>query len=134
MDKKKIIIIAGIGLLVVGVGFYLWKKSKKNTEAGGETGGETGGTGATADAKLKSAEPTPEASVEAVKNSLTSRKDKRKACGRKPLLKKKLAEWNKCVQAGGKASFEGDYDEFEGDYDEFEGDYDEFEGLDLDLN
>ena len=58
------------------------------------------------------------------KAPLTNRKEKKKACGRKPLNKTKKAEWQKCVDAGGTASFEGDFDSFEKDYIDFEGEVD----------
>ena len=59
------------------------------------------------------------------KAPLTTRKEKKKACGRKPLNKTKKAEWQKCVDAGGTASFEGsDFDQFENDYIDFEGEVD----------
>jgi len=132
MDKKKILIIVGV-VAVAGIGFYLWNKSKKTAETGGAEGGAE--TKAPADAETKSAdasEPTATA-----KKSLTKRKDKKKACGRKPLNKKKIAEWQKCVDAGGTASFEGDdysnvisenFDLFAGDFDGWQNDYIDFEG------
>ena len=58
--------------------------------------------------------------------TLITRKDKRKACGRRPILKKKRAEWQQCVDAGGVASFEGYSNQWENDYMDFS-------GLDLDL-
>jgi hypothetical protein len=42
------------------------------------------------------------------------------------LNKNKKAEWQKCVDAGGTASFEGDFDQWENDYMDFS-------GLNLDL-
>jgi len=134
MDKKKILIIVGV-VAVIGVGLYMWNKSKKSAESGAEGGAE-----ASADATAtKSAEVTPEATTPA-KTPLTTRKEKKKACGRKPILKKKKAEWQKCVDEGGTASFEGDFDDFQNDYIDFEGQVDnqsinsEFENsLNLDL-
>ena len=58
--------------------------------------------------------------------TLITRKDKRKACGRRPILKKKRATWQQCVDAGGVASFEGYSNQWENDYMDFS-------GLDLDL-
>jgi len=58
--------------------------------------------------------------------TLITRKDKRKACGRRPILKKKRTEWQQCVDAGGVASFEGYSNQWENDYMDFS-------GLDLDL-
>jgi len=134
MDKKYILIGVGI-LAVAGIGFYFWNKSKNATDSGGAEGGAE----APADSTTKSAEATPETTSNE-KTPLTKRKDKRKACGRKPLNKKKREEWQKCVDAGGSASFEGDFDEFEKDYIDFEGEinnqfmYSEFENsLNLDI-
>ena len=148
MDKKKILIIVGV-VAVVGVGLYMWNKSKKDTQ-----GSEEGGSEAPADATVtKSAEATPE-STESVKAPLVSKKDRRKACGIEPKkitgiltggvaminFKKRKAKWQQCVDAGGKASFEGDFDDFQNDYIDFEGQvdnqfmYSEFENsLNLDL-
>ena len=134
MDKKKILIIVGV-VAVVGIGLYMWNKSKKTAEGGAEGGAE-----APADATATKSAEAPADATATAKTPLTSRKDKKKACGRKPLNKKKKAEWQKCVDAGGTASFEGDFDSFEKDYMDFEGEidnqfmYSEFENsLNLDL-
>jgi hypothetical protein len=129
MDNKKIFIIGGV-LVALGVGYYFWNKSKNAN--GGTEGGTEGGaevtTKAPADSTAtKGAESsTDETTSTTTKAPLTKRKDKRKACGRKPINKQKRAEWQKCVDAGGKASFEGDFDEWQNDYMDFE-------GLNLDL-
>ena len=118
MDKKKILIIVGV-VAVIGIGYYMYNKSKKSAEGGAEGGAE-----APADATTKSAEAPADATTPA-KAPLTTRKEKKKACGRKPLNKNKKAEWQKCVDAGGTASFEGsDFDQFENDYIDFEGEVD----------
>jgi hypothetical protein len=116
MDKKKIFIIGGI-VAVVGIAIYMLSKSKVSTE-------DVGGT--SADASTKSADAPADETAPA-KQPLTKRKEKKQACGRKPLNKEKRAEWQKCVDAGGTASFEGS------DFDQFENDYMDFVGLDLDL-
>ena len=118
MDKKKILIIVGV-VAVIGIGYYMYNKSKKSAEGGAEGGAE-----APADATTKSAEAPADATT-TPKAPLTTRKEKKKACGRKPLNKTKKAEWQKCVDAGGTASFEGsDFDQFENDYIDFEGEVD----------
>ena len=119
MDKKKILIIVGV-VAVIGIGYYMYNKSKKSAEGGAEGGAE-----APADATTKSAEAPADATTTTAKAPLTTRKEKKKACGRKPLNKTKKAEWQKCVDAGGTASFEGsDFDQFENDYIDFEGEVD----------
>ena len=122
MDKKKIFIIGGVVLAVAGIGYYFWNKSKKASEGGAEGGAE--GTTTPTDATAKTEEKAPETSAKA---PLNTRKEKKKACGRKPLNKKKREEWQKCVDAGGTASFEGS------DFDQWENDYMDFSGLDLDI-
>ena len=80
--------------------------------------------------------PAPASETLAPVKTLNTRKEKRQACGLKPLLKKKRTEWQKCVDAGGEASFEGDFDEFERDYMDFEGvgSYSSFQSqFDIDL-
>jgi hypothetical protein len=118
MDKKKILIIVGV-VAVIGIGYYMYNKSKKTAEGGAEGGAE-----APADATATKSAEAPADATATAKTPLTSRKEKKQACGRKPLNKKKKAEWQKCVDAGGTASFEGDFDEFEKDYIDFEGEVD----------
>ena len=120
MDKKKILIIGGV-IAVVGIAIFMLNKSKKSADGVGET---------SADASTKSTDAPADAPTDATapaKEPLTKRKEKKKACGRKPLNKEKRAEWQKCVDAGGTASFEGS------DFDQFENDYIDFSGLNLDL-
>lgn len=116
MEKKNILIIVGI-FAVAGIGYYLLSKSKISPEDVGET---------SADATTKSSDAPTDATAP-TKEPLKKRKEKKKACGRKPLNKQKRAEWQKCVDAGGTASFEGS------DFDQWENDYMDFSGLNLDL-
>ena len=115
MDKKKIIIIVGV-VAVVGIGLYMWNKSKKSAEGDAEAPTDaTKSAEAPADATKSAEAPAPS------KAPLNTRKEKKKACGRKPVLKKKKEEWQKCVDAGGTASFEGDFDQWQSDYMDFDG-------------
>jgi hypothetical protein len=130
MDKKKILIGLGI-LAAAGIGFYFWNKSKKPAEVGATdntrgaaTGGVEGATRTSAD-DTTNTDNVPEKALE--KAPLTTRKEKRKACGLRPLLKKRRALWQRCVDEGGIASFDGS------DFEQFENDYVDFSGLDLDL-
>jgi len=132
MDNKKILIGLGI-LAVAGIGFYFWNKNNKNTESGSEDGAELDLGGVATSGKQ-----TPDYSITAsddvlddtsANSSLTTRKEKRKACGLKPLkaFKKKRAMWEKCVAEGGIASFDGS------NFEDFQNDYMDFSGLNLDL-
>lgn len=106
MDKKKILIGLGV-VAVIGIAYYFYNKNKKSAELKSASSDDT--SGATAPA------PTSE-NVATTKATLETRKEKRKACGKRPLNKEKRAEWQKCVDAGGSVSFEGDFDEFQDDY------------------
>jgi hypothetical protein len=92
--NKKVIVIVGI-IAVVGIGYYMYNKSKASSQTG-DLGTGTGDGSQT----TKSTTGKP----------LETRKDKKQACGRKPLLnKEKRALWEQCVASGGVASFDGDY-------------------------
>jgi hypothetical protein len=109
MDKKKILI--GIGVLaVVGIAIYFINKNKKSASVNADT------TDASTSDASTTKSTSADAPTEPAKATLEKRKEKRKACGRKPLNKEKRAEWQKCVDAGGSVSFEGDFDEFQDDY------------------
>lgn len=91
--NKKVIVIVGI-IAVVGIGYYLYNKSKASSSETGDLG-----TGAGDGSTTKS-----------TGKPLETRKDKRKACGRKPLInKEKRALYDQCIASGGVASFDGDY-------------------------
>jgi hypothetical protein len=135
MDKKKILIGLGI-LAAVGIGFYFWNKSKNNVEGVSEDGSEDGlgsglGSGSGRETTIPANISTPYESDDEPDTkpaTLTTRKEKRKACGVRPLFKgKKRDLWQKCVDEGGIASFDGS------DFTQFENDYIDFNGLDLDL-
>jgi len=92
--NKKVILVIGV-IAVIGVGYYMWNQSKQATETGDL------GTGSTDGATTKST---------SANKPLETRKDKRKACGRKPIFnKEKRALWEQCIASGGVASFDGDY-------------------------
>lgn len=121
MDKKKIFI--GLGIIAVIGGIYYFYNKSKNAQAGNSGSTDSTGTGSSTGAETPANEnavttPTTPAKV------LTTRKDKKKACGRKPLNKNKKAEWQKCVDAGGTSGFEGDFDEFEESYMDFDNNFD----------
>jgi len=110
MDKKKILI--GVGLLaVIGIALYLYNKSKTS-----DSTEDTGNTDSTKSTTADATTPTADATTTTAKAPLEKRREKRQACGRKPLNKQKKEKWQKCVDAGGVVSFEGDFDEFEDDY------------------
>ena len=102
-------LIIGI-IAIAGIGYYMYTKSKKATTD--DTG--TGATGTGATSGTTGAE-TPTTKSGAIV-PLETRKDKKNACGRKPLNKKKREEWQKCVDSGGVASFDGDYDNLDDNF------------------
>jgi len=124
MDKKKILIGVGLIALIGGVSYYFYNKSK-NTDTGGmsEDSGSTKSTSASQESAPASSSETSTPIAPVI--PLETRKEKRKACGMKPLLsKKKRALWERCVSEGGIASFEGDFDEFEESYMDFDNNFD----------
>ena len=91
--NKKVIVIVGI-IAVIGVGYYMYSKSKASSSETGDLG--TAGDGSQ--------------TTKSTGKPLETRKDKRKACGRKPLInKEKRALYDQCIASGGVASFDGDY-------------------------
>jgi hypothetical protein len=87
--KNKGLLVVGV-IVLAGIGYYIW-----STKRSGES---TSGEGTAGDLNTKSANAP-----------LQTRKDKKKACGRKPLFnKEKKAQWEQCVASGGVASFDGD--------------------------
>lgn len=93
--NKKVIVIVGV-IAVIGIGYYMWNKSQTSSDEMGDLG-----TGANDGTTTKS---------KSANKPLETRKDKRKACGRKPLLnKEKRALYDQCIASGGVASFDGDY-------------------------
>jgi hypothetical protein len=126
MDKKKIFI--GLGIIAVIGGIYYFYNKSKNANTGNSGGADTSDAGTTdagTPATQGAGTPATESAVTtATKKALTSRKDKKKVCGRRPVNKTKRAEWQKCVDAGGTSSFQGDFDEFEESYLDFDNSFD----------
>jgi hypothetical protein len=125
MDKKKMLIIGIIA--IAGIGYYMYTKSKKPTtdesdsgtgDSGTGTGtGDSGtGTGTTETGTTETGATETATTKSGGIKPLETRKDKKKACGRRPLIKKKREEWQKCVDSGGVASFDGDYDNFDDNF------------------
>jgi len=104
-----------IGLIAVaGIGYYMYTKSKKESTDGADLG--TTGTGATGTGTTETGTTETGTTKSGAIVPLETRKDKKQACGRRPLIKKKREEWQKCVDAGGVASFDGDYDNFDDNF------------------
>jgi hypothetical protein len=123
MDKKKMLIIGIIA--IAGIGYYMYTKSKKPTTDESDSGtgdsgtGDSGtgtGTGATETGTTETGTTETATTKSGGIKPLETRKDKKKACGRRPLIKKKREEWQKCVDSGGVASFDGDYDNFDDNF------------------
>lgn len=130
MDKKKILIGVGLLALIGGVSYYFYSKSKTPADSNEDSGSTKSTSASEEDMKqppignsLSVSSLEPKIAGEPVK-VLETRKEKRKACGMKPLLKKKRALWERCVAEGGIASFEGDFDEFEETYMDFDNNFD----------
>ena len=95
MDKKKMLII---GIIAVGaIGYYLYSRRK----TGGTPSMDDGSGSATG-----GGDTTKSASAG---GSNLTKQEAKKLCGRRPILAKKRAEWQKCIDAGGSSSFDADY-------------------------
>lgn len=130
MDKKKILIGVGFLALIGGVSYYFYSKSKKPADSD-EDSGSTKSTSVSYEASQESAPASAPASSSETSTPIVSapiletRKEKRKACGIRPLFKgKKRTLWERCVAEGGIASFEGDFDGFEETYMDFDNNFD----------
>ena len=151
MEKKKIYIIVGI-VAVVGIGYYLWNKSKKSAEEK-ETTDETDKKDVETDvtATDKSATATTPATANKPATATASKPAPKKltaqelesklqsGCGKKPKLKKNKVKYDQCradltakLKSQGLVAFDGSYS-FEG---EAVVDNDFFSGFDsnFDLN
>ena len=120
MDKKKILIGLGV-IAVIGGIIYFYNKSKsaqsESSSAGSSAGSSEGASVGTS--------PTVEDTKTTPVKTLETRKEKRKACGRKPMTGKKRKElWQKCVDEGGVSEFIGDFDEFQETYMDFDNNFD----------
>jgi hypothetical protein len=138
MDKKKILIIAGV-VAVAGVGLYLWSRSRKSNET---VGSES--VGATSESETKKiASETSQATTKEQGQNIKDlkgkvkrefRKETRDVCAEKygkGLFNKKYNDCKKRVKKGGIA-FDGT-SSFEGGYESAFG-FTEFENnLNLDL-
>ena len=137
MDKKKMIYIIG-GIAVIGIGYYLYNKSKKkSTELGGdgssEAGADTKGADAGAGANAGAGATTPEGSTPKAGQNIKDlkgkekrgfRKDTRATCKQKYGSGKDFRECMKRVKGGGVA-FDGGYDD-EQYYSNIDNDFDIF--------
>lgn len=150
MDKKKILIIAGV-VTVVGVGLYMWNKSKKDTQVG-EEGGSEGSLDVSNASTTRIMETLPEI-TESTKGGSSGtnikdlkgkdkrefRKETRDICKEKYGSGKDYRQCKSRVKSGGVA-FTGDFYDSNTEYLDFEGNFDnefvfkEFDnGLNLDL-
>jgi FtsZ-interacting cell division protein ZipA len=104
MDKKKILIIVGV-VAVVGIGYYLWNKSKKSAdekEATDDTAKTDEATDVTATDKSATTTATanaPKTPTAPAPKKLTAQELESKlqsGCGKKPKLKKNKEKYDKC--------------------------------------
>ena len=119
MDKKKILIGLGVVALIGGI-LYFYNKSK-SSQSDSSSSDSSAGTSAGTSARTP---PTEEDAKIPPTKVLETRKEKRKACGRKPIGGKKKELWQKCVNEGGTSEFIGDFDEFEESYLDFDNNFD----------
>jgi len=133
MEKKTIYYIVG-GIAVLGIGYYLWNKSKKTatekeaTDDTTKTDVETDGTATDGTATDKSATTTATATATATApvtankpapKKLTAQELESKlqsGCGKKPKLKKNKVKYDQCradltakLKSQGLVAFDGSY-------------------------
>jgi hypothetical protein len=130
MEKKTIYYIVG-GIAVLGIGYYLWNKSKKTAEekeATDDTATKDVETDATATDKSATTPATsttpatankPATATTPAPKKLTAQELESKlqsGCGKKPLLKKNKIQYNKCrtdltakLKSQGLVAFDGSY-------------------------
>ena len=128
MEKKTIYYIIG-GIAVLGIGYYLWNKSKKSAEEKEETD-DTATTDVATDvtATDKSATAITPATATATKSTTASKPAPKKltaqelesklqsGCGKKPKLKKNKMKYDQCradltakLKSQGLVAFDGSY-------------------------
>ena len=155
MNKKTIMYIVG-GVAVVGIGYYLWNKSKKTTEEkpsidnkNTKVATDEGSTKVATDegsTKVATDEGSTNVAtdedktkiVKLTKDELNSKLES--GCGKKPKLKKNKDKYAKCrsdltakLKSQGLVAFDGSYSFVGSDFDQFRDDYVDFSGLNLDL-
>jgi len=97
MDKKKILIIVGV-VAVVGIGYYLWNKSKKSADEK-EATDDTAKTDEATDVTATAPANTPKTATAPAPKKLTAQELESKlqsGCGKKPKLKKNKEKYDKC--------------------------------------
>jgi hypothetical protein len=99
MKNKKMYYVIG-GIAVLGIGYYLWNKSKKSAEVKEATDETTkNDLGTDAPAPTPTPAPAPVTAPVTAPKQLTAQELESKLqsdCGKKPLLKKNMALYNKC--------------------------------------
>jgi hypothetical protein len=113
MEKKTIYYIVG-GIAVLGIGYYLWNKSKKTAEekeATDDTATKDVETDATANKPATATTPAPKKlTAQELESKLQS------GCGKKPKLKKNKVRYDQCradltakLKSQGLVAFDGSY-------------------------
>ncbi len=146
MNKKTIMYIIG-GVAVVGIGYYLWNKSKKSAEEkpsidnkNTKVATDEGATNVATDEGATNV-ATNEDKTKIVKLTKDELKSKLESgCGKKPLRRKNKDKYAKCrsdltakLKSQGLVAFDGSYSFVGSDFDQFRDDYVDFSGLNLDL-
>jgi FtsZ-interacting cell division protein ZipA len=130
MEKKKIYIIVGV-VAVLGIGYYLWNKSKKSTEgkeatddtktdeAKEDTATDTAVKKSDVSASKPALANAPAPAPKPAPKKLTPQELESKlqsGCGKKPLLKKNKVKYDQCradltakLKSQGLVAFDGSY-------------------------
>jgi len=128
MKNKKIYYVIG-GLAVLGIGYYLWNKSKKSAEVKEATDETTKTDVKASETPVKESATAPATAPATETKKLTAEELESKlqsSCGKKPKLKKNIIKYNQCrdnatakLKSQGLVSFDGSYG-FEGVAEKYE--------------
>ncbi len=137
MNKKTIMYIIG-GVAVVGIGYYLWNKSKKSAEEKPSIDNKNTKVATDEGATNVATNEDKTKIVKLTKDELKSKLES--GCGKKPLRRKNKDKYAKCrsdltakLKSQGLVAFDGSYSFVGSDFDQFRDDYVDFSGLNLDL-
>ena len=96
MDKKKIIYLIG-GVAIIGLGYYLWNKSRAEKDDSKRLASDTTPTDNASDSTKKDESKADLSKKEQRKEDKKDSKEFKLDCGKRPVLKKNRDEWEKCI-------------------------------------